>query len=174
MAVRDFSCETCGATFQASRSDARFCRKCRDERNSRSFESRHRGACPDCGAVIVRRVGFCRKCASKYRTSNQKGLGNGNWKGGRTVDANGYVLLRTASPTKRHPYELEHRVLWERAYGPLPKWHIIHHLNGVKADNRLENLAAMSRADHHTKHAEPYEARIRALEARIRELEGTP
>ncbi len=172
MAIRDFSCETCGTTFQASRSDARFCAKCRGVQRSRTFESRHRGVCPDCGVSIVRGVGYCRKCASKYRRSNLRGADNANWKGGRIIGKDGYARLRTERPDRRTPYELEHRVLWEQAFGPLPKWHIIHHLNGIKSDNRLENLAAMSRADHHTKHAEPYEARIRALEARIRELEG--
>jgi len=33
----------------------------------------------------------------------------------------------------------EHRLVWERAYGPIPPGYHIHHRNGDKLDNRLEN-----------------------------------
>lgn len=34
----------------------------------------------------------------------------------------------------------EHRAVWEAANGPLESWMHIHHRNGIKSDNRLENL----------------------------------
>lgn len=34
----------------------------------------------------------------------------------------------------------EHRLIWEEAYGPIPKGMQIDHINGVRTDNRLENL----------------------------------
>lgn len=125
-----------------------------------------------CGKLGDRRSSLCPECYREARGFAQKGENNPFWKGGRTIDKSGYVLVRTERTDRQTPYELEHRYLWEKAYGPLPKGHIIHHLNGIKSDNRLENLAAMSRSDHHIKHTEPYELRILALEARIRELEG--
>ena len=72
----------------------------------------------------------------------------------------------------RYPYTPEHRIVWEQANGPIPKgWHV-HHLNGIKDDNRLENLVVLSPKDHHTQH-EVYRVRIRALEQELRLLKAT-
>lgn len=74
---------------------------------------------------------------------------------------------------------MEHRHIWEQAHGPIPEQFEVHHLNGNRKDNRLENLMAMSKKDHHTQHTvyevhiAALEDRIRTLETRIRELEGT-
>ena len=43
---------------------------------------------------------------------------------------------------------LEHRLVWEQAYGSIPVKHIIHHLNGDKSDNRLENLECITQSEH--------------------------
>ena len=39
----------------------------------------------------------------------------------------------------------KHRYLWEAAYGPIPKGMYIDHINGVRHDNRLENLRLVDR-----------------------------
>lgn len=48
---------------------------------------------------------------------------------------------------------LEHRVIWERAHGPVPKGYEIHHINGDGRDNRLENLALLTTSEHRSLHA---------------------
>lgn len=58
-------------------------------------------------------------------------------------------------------------MVWEKANGPLPRNWVVHHLNGIKTDNSVENLVAMPRQYHHS---HPRQA-IEAYEKRIRELE---
>lgn len=68
---------------------------------------------------------------------------NGNWKGGRSRHKAGYVMIRLPShPRARSSgYVFAHILAMEEALGRhlLPD-ETIHHRNGVKDDNRLENL----------------------------------
>ncbi len=50
-------------------------------------------------------------------------------------NASGYVMLNVNGIPRRY-----HRIIWEEAYGPIPEGYHIDHINGVKDDNRLENL----------------------------------
>lgn len=42
----------------------------------------------------------------------------------------------------------EHRRVWEESNGPIPYRMVIHHINGDKLDNRIENLEPMTRSGH--------------------------
>lgn len=66
----------------------------------------------------------------------QHGESNPSWGGGRYLNPDGYVRLRV---DKRHM--LEHRYVMEQHLGrPLWPDENVHHRNGVRHDNRLENL----------------------------------
>lgn len=166
-------CIACNAEFEAVRSDALRCKKCSNLRKSRSFDQRHRtDSCPDCGAPKGTRSRYCQRCSPKHSAEQRRRRGSANhmWKGGRIRTAQGYVRVLNPNPPPR--YIGEHVVVWEAANGLLPKgWHI-HHLNGIRDDNRPENLQAMSRHLHQGLHVgDHFKEQIRVLEARIRELE---
>ena len=64
---------------------------------------------------------------------------------------------------------LEHRYIWQKHNGPIPRGWIVHHLNGIKNDNRIENLVAVSRTNHSP--MDSYRARIILLEQQVKDLE---
>jgi hypothetical protein len=57
----------------------------------------------------------------------------------------GYVRLYV-NDGKRRPFRHVH--VWETVNGPVPNGMLIHHINGVKGDDRLENLQCVTRTEH--------------------------
>lgn len=49
----------------------------------------------------------------------------------------------------------EHRVVWARHHGPIPPDFQVHHRNGVRDDNRIENLELLHIVAHTRHHAQP-------------------
>lgn len=45
-----------------------------------------------------------------------------------------------------------HRYLWICAYGEIPSGYVVHHKNGVKDDNRLDNLECVADLAHRRMH----------------------
>lgn len=88
-----------------------------------------------------------------HKTFN--GKGNPNWKGGKYIDGNGYVLVY--APDHPFPstgkYIYEHRLVMEKIIGRylLPEEQV-HHTNEVKHDNRPENLVLFANASEHRKY----------------------
>lgn len=67
--------------------------------------------------------------------------------------------------------KLEHRWVMAKFLGrPLASHEVVHHINGIKHDNRIENLRLFTRKQHHAGHDDSYDALQKAL-ARIAELE---
>ena len=108
------------------------------------------------------------------------------WKGGRYYSATGYVyvMVDILEPVKQklaremlegkknQKYILEHRAEAAAKLGRvILDSEVVHHLNGVKDDNRPENLTVQSRKGHSQEHRET-ERELRRLRKRVKELEA--
>lgn len=89
--------------------------------------------------------------------NHARGKNNGRWNGGKLLSSHGYVLVRVGSA---HPlcvgnqYAYEHHLVWVTANGAIPAGCVIHHKNGDRTDNRLENLECLTSAEHQKYHAD--------------------
>src|SRR3954465_8764008 len=54
--------------------------------------------------------------------------------------------------TRKGVRKLSHTWVWEEHFGKVPAGHHIHHKNGKRADNRIENLEAIKPLDHKRLH----------------------
>jgi hypothetical protein len=84
-----------------------------------------------------------------------KGENNPRWKGGRHKHTSGYNILIIPSHAKARSRGriFEHRFLYEQYHKCcLLKWAVIHHINGNKSDNRIENLQPMTSTDNIKRH----------------------
>jgi len=108
---------------------------------------------------------YCHSCAAKIAKcgKNTRGQGNGNWTGGRNKISRGYIQVILYPDNFYYPminrtgYVLEHRLVMAQSLGRcLAIWERVHHKNGIKNDNRIENLELTTNAQHITDHHKGY------------------
>ena len=64
-----------------------------------------------------------------------------------TLRQNGYFSL------SNNDRMLMHRYVWEKEKYKIPKNYDIHHINGIKSDNRIENLECICKSEHTKKYS---------------------
>lgn len=96
---------------------------------------------------------YCsQECVSKDRKNwCLMGERHQNWKGGKIIKPEGWIYV--LSPN--HPFKnatgrvAEHRLIMEKKLGRyLTKNEEVHHKNGIKGDNRIENLELVIKKIH--------------------------
>jgi hypothetical protein len=123
----------------------------------------------------------CRHCGGKVGT--KRGSLNPNWKGGRKLLNVGYFVVYISSDDFFHPmadkkrYVLEHRLVMAKHLNRcLLPWEVVHHKNGIKTDNRIENLELLGCHGRHNTQIErvlnKQEGQIKELQARVTALEA--
>lgn len=93
---------------------------------------------------------ICNECKiSNMRSSN--GL---NWKGGEIVDSQGYVMVWMPNHPMAHKsgyIKRAHLVIESVTGRHVRPGEDVHHINGVKDDDRAENLQLMTHSQHTTR-----------------------
>jgi hypothetical protein len=124
------------------------CSKCGKEKGLDEFYKKISGVfgvsarCKTCSSIIAKERYMNNKddiCAAareyrKHHIDNRDRI---------FIDESGYVCIVLKGKHYR-----EHRYIWERSNGPIPDGYVIHHIDGNKTNNNIENLQLLSKINH--------------------------
>lgn len=158
--ILELTCENCGKTVlrkKGQESEHTFCsRKCYWSSDYRSQLVSNRNIERNPNAQETRPCATCNKPVTRYVSTGQKQFfcsRECRWENhlhAKQTNSSGYILVfigKGQSGASKSGHILEHRkVMQDRLGRPLLEHENVHHKNGHKADNRLENLELWSRS----------------------------
>jgi hypothetical protein len=181
--------------YQLKHSNNGFCnRSCwakwqNEERN----KSRNTETCIECGVRFNRQPSRAKYnnghhlCSLECRSKWHSGKNHHMWKGGIRLRKDGYIDIASSHvPDAYKPMirssqgvVMEHRLVMAQHVGrPLKSHEVVHHKNGIRDDNRIENLELHSAFEHmgitasENKEISRLKRENKALMRRIQELES--
>jgi hypothetical protein len=66
------------------------------------------------------------------------------------VNSKGYYHI--TSRKEGYPFKKLHRLIYEAYYGQIPDGYHVHHIDGNKLNNRIDNLQLLSKSEHSSLH----------------------
>jgi HNH endonuclease len=132
----------------------------KDGRTTRKRNSVELKPC-DCGCGQLIEYYNCRGGIKQYKKGHnvsgfiKHGSEHPSWRGGRTIDKNGYVRIWKPDGPRfgMKAYGLEHIMIMEGHLGrKLKPDERVHHINEIKTDNRIENLMVLTDMVHKRYH----------------------
>lgn len=160
------TCLLCGKQFYKTKSQKDAYKKsfcCKEhyyEWQKKNLRNKVSLTCSFCGNVYETRAS--RKaskrcfCSRKCQHSFFRGANGIAYKTGKKVNEFGYVMLLNPDHPRKvgGSYVYEHILVVEKHLGRyLTKNEHIHHINGVKDDNRIENLQVVTPSEHRKIHS---------------------
>jgi hypothetical protein len=97
----------------------------------------------------------CKPCCGHLNRGKRSGADAPNWKGGRRLTGDGYVEINIQDNDPHIAMGSGRRIVMEHRYvmanhlgRNLETTEQVHHKNGIRDDNRIENLELVSQANH--------------------------
>ena len=126
-------------------------------------QGKHRCGC-GCGGIIEIKIHHYKRGIPAFLNhhstrvvnpmTGRKRSASPTYKGGRRINPAGYVEVLVGNKGRRSVYMLEHRLVMQKHLGrELLDSEVVHHINGNKTDNRIENLELMTNSQHTSHHA---------------------
>lgn len=109
-----------------------------------------------CGKIICDKAKRCKSCNAIQQHSERRfgkvpsGKKHWKWNNGRTLKFGYWLILSLNHPYRNaRNYVYEHRLIMEKKLGRyLKSTEIVHHINGNKTDNNIQNLFLTSLSKH--------------------------